>query len=99
MKVSIKYHDTTSFGPDEIKANLKGLLGESISLEVLPDSTDPHSLIYFAIQEMITMSQIDAYFHAGPLYPERKKELKAQAMEFFSEVFDLVIQDNEDKLE
>lgn len=99
MKVSIKYHDTNSFGPDEIKANLKGILGEGISLEVLPDSTDPHSLIYFAIQEMVTIPQIDAYFHTGALYPKKIKEIKADAIEFFSKVFDLVVQDNEEKLE
>lgn len=99
MKIRLKYIDNEAFSPDEIEANLKALFGQAAEVEVYPDSTDPHSLIYFAIQRLITIEQVDAYFHGGALYDSRIKELRAEVMQEVEKTFDQVVQDNKDKLE
>jgi hypothetical protein len=99
MQVTIKYHDDSALTPDEVVAHAKRMYGQSATIRVLPDSPDTYSLLYFAIQKIITLDQIDALFHDGALYPERVELLKKKAYASFDEALTQVLKDNEERVE
>jgi hypothetical protein len=99
MQVTIKYHDDSALTPDEVVAHAKRMYGQSATIRVLPDSPDTYSLLYFAIQKIITNDQIDALFHDKALYPESVDKLKNKAYKAFEEALVQVLRDNEERIE
>lgn len=99
MKVSIKYYDDDSLAPEEIIARAKRQYGNFAKVDVFPDSSDPYSLMYFAIQELLTKDQIDSYFNDGALYESNMEILKTKVSEVFASALKQVIEDNEERLE
>lgn len=99
MKVKIEYIDSTSLSSEEVIANIKARYGTSAAISVLPDSTDPFSLMYFAIQELITDKQLEAFFHDHPLYKKKCEQLLDQVIDLATEATMKVIRDNERRLE
>lgn len=99
MKVKLEYIDTHALAADEIIANMKARFGDSASISVLPDSTDPFSLMYFAIQEMITDAQLEAYFHEHQIYDKKCRDLLDQVINLATEATVKVLRDNERRLE
>lgn len=99
MKVKLEYIDTNALSAEEIVANIKAKFGDSANISVLPDSTDPFSLMYFAIQELITDSQLEAYFHEHQIYKEKCRDLLDQVINLATEATMKVLRDNERRLE
>lgn len=99
MKVNISYVDTTSLSPEEIKAQSKALYGQSASVKVQPDSDDVYSVLYFAIQEHITIRQVQSYIDDGLLYKEKIEKLRSEVLDLTLEAFEQVVCENEEKLE
>lgn len=99
MKVQIEFHDTTAFTADEIVKQAKRLHGANASVKVFADSTTPHDLILFALQQMITTTQIGYYYNEGAMYPQKLKELRAATLYKLEELLNEVIMDNESKVE
>lgn len=99
MKVNIEFHDNTAFTADEIVKQAKRVHGANANVKVSPDSTTPHDLILFALQQMITTTQIGYYYNEGSLYPQKLKELRASTMYKLEELLNEVIMDNETKVE
>lgn len=99
MKVNIEFYDNTAFTADEIVKQAKRLHGANASVKVSPDSTTPHDLILFALQQMITSTQLGYYYNEGALYPQKIKELRASTLYKLEELLNEVIMENESKAE
>lgn len=99
MKVELSYIDSTSLSPDDIRAQAKALFGDSARVTVLPDSDDVYAMLYFAVQEHVTMRQLHSYFDDGPLYQTKLVQLRKEFLDLVDEAFTSVIADNEEKLE
>lgn len=99
MEVELKYIDTTSICPDDIKAQARALYGDSVSVKVSADSSDVYNLLYFAIQKHVTVRQNNSYFDDGPLYKQKVLQLREELLNLVDEAFGNVISDNEEKLE
>lgn len=98
MQVKVTYIDNSSIAPDDIKAHTKALYGESAKVEVFPDSDDPYSVMYFAIQKLITIRQVHSFFDDDILYPEKIGDLRKEVISLVGEAFTDVVKDNEEKL-
>jgi hypothetical protein len=99
MKVKIEYIDNSSFTVQEIVANAKARFGDAAVISAMPDSTDSFSLMYFAIQELITQEQLEAYFHEASLYDQKCRGLVDKVIELATEATIRVLRDNECRLE
>lgn len=99
MHVSIKYIDTDSFTKEEVVRTAMDNYGRNIQIKVMPDSTNPHDMIYFALQQMITHQQLSLVFDKSMDYQVEIKKLRAEALYKLEEVLDTVIVDNEDKVQ
>ena len=98
MKVRIEYIDENSLAPEEIKSNFRNLLGQGTRVTVGPDSDDSFSLIYFAIQELITARQVSSFHDDGPLYSVKLDAIRTEVEALCKEALEEVIADNENKL-
>lgn len=98
MRVKLKYVDTTSIAPSEIKAQAKALYGDSVTVEVTADSDDVYNLLYFAIQEHVTVRQLNSFYDDGPLYETKIEQLRKEVAGLVEEAFSQLITDNEEKL-
>jgi hypothetical protein len=99
MKVKIEYIDSNALEAEEIVANVKARFGDTSVVSVMPDSTDPFSLMYFAIQDLVTSKQIEAYFHEHQLYEFKCRELIDHVLNVATEAVMKVLRDNERRLE
>lgn len=99
MKIQIEFYDNTTFTADEVVKQMKKLHGNNAIVKVAPDSSMPHDLILFALQQMITTTQLGLLFNEGSLYPQKLKELRASTMYKLEELLNEVIMDNETKVE
>ena len=98
MKAKIEYIDKTAISPEELIMQLKKEYGELATVEILPDSKDPFHLIYFAIQELVTVRQLDSFYDDGALYPNKLKDLMGEAEELCRNAIVQVVHDNETKV-
>ena len=98
MKLVAKFHDLDSFTSEEAIRRVKDLLGDFIEVKAYPSTTDPWDNIYFAIQQIITVDQLNLVFDEGPLYPEKVKEFRAKILAKLEAELDEVIKDNEEKV-
>lgn len=98
MKVHVKYIDDESIAPEEVKAQVRKLFGPTASVSIYPDSSDPFSLLYFALQHLITERQVTSLLDDGLLYQTKVEELKKESLILFEEAFLEVVKDNEYRL-
>lgn len=98
MKAKITYIDKTAVSPEELITQIKREYGQLAAVEILPDSSDPYHLIYFAVQELITARQLDSFYDDGALYPDKLKELMAEVEALARDAIVQVINDNENKI-
>jgi hypothetical protein len=98
MKVNIEYHDTEAYTVEEIVKNAQTNYGKSVSVVVSPDSPAPHDLIHFALQQIITHSQLSLLFDKKFSYEKDIKFLRAETLLKLEELLDNVIIENESKV-
>lgn len=98
MNVTIKYNDATSFTKEEVVKLAQSLYGNNIQVEVSSDSSAPHDLIYFALQQIVTYSQLSILYDDKELYQSKLRELRQTTLAKLTEILDTVIIDNESKV-
>lgn len=74
------------------------MYGDSVTVEVTADSDDVYNLLYFAIQEHITVRQLHSFYDDGPLYKSKIEQLRKEVAGLVEEAFTQLIIDNEEKL-
>ena len=97
MKVTITYQDTESLTKEEILNDAKSRYGNGVSVSIIPPSDEPWDLIYFALQNLLTYDQLNAYYDDGPLYKDKLGIIKNSIIARFSDELNQVIKDNEAK--
>lgn len=99
MQVIIKYHDNDSFTAEEVVKLAHHNYGKSAKVEVLADSSAPHDLIYFALQQIVTYRQLSFLYDRKDTYPMDIAQLRAEVISDVVELLDSVIIDNETKVQ
>ena len=98
MQVTIKYTDDSSLTKEEIMRQCYHNYGNSAEVEIMPDSTKPHDLIYHAIRLIITHDQISMLFDNKLEYQKNIDKLRNSVLTKISEIADQVIIDNEERV-
>jgi hypothetical protein len=98
MQVTITYTDNSSFTKEEVVRAAVHNYGKAARVDVLPDSTNAHDLIYFGIQQMVTHEQLSLLFD-NKAYQHDLKKLRAETLYKLQEILDSVIVDNEAKVD
>lgn len=98
MEVTIKYNDSDSLTKEEVVRQAIHNYGKNIKVEVLPDSTNAHDFLYFAIQQMITHEHLGLiYDDSATSYQQGIAKLRRETLSKIAEILDSVIVDNEAK--
>lgn len=95
MKVTITYHDNDSLTKEEVVRQAVQNYGRQASIEVMPESSSAHDLIYFGIQSIITHEQLSMLYDRGSSYPQEVGRLRKDILTKLGELVDQVIIDNE----
>lgn len=98
MQVTIKYSDDSSLTKEEILRQCYHNYGESAQVEIMPDSSKPHDLIYHAVRLIMTHDQISMFFDNKLEYPKKIQKLRNEMIMKISEIVDQVIIDNEERV-
>jgi hypothetical protein len=98
MKVTLTYHDDTSFTVEEVVKLAQHNYGKSVKVEAQSDSLAPFDQIYFAIQQTITHRQLSLIYDNKETYQKDIKLLRAELVDKLTEILDSVIIDNESKI-
>ena len=72
---------------------------KGVDVHIMPDSTKPHDLIYFAIQQIITHQQLSMLYDDKLGYQASLQALRNETLYKITEIIDQVIIDNESKVE
>lgn len=99
MKVIITYNDGDSFTVEEVVKQAVHNYGKSATINIMPDSTKPHDLIYFGLQQIITHEQLSILYDDNPNYHNSIQKLRNNVLYKVQEIIDQVIIDNEAKVE
>lgn len=99
MKVIITYNDGDSFTVEEVVKQAVHNYGKSATINIMPDSTKPHDLIYFGLQQIITHEQLSILYDDNPNYHSSIQKLRNNVLYKVQEIIDQVIIDNEAKVE
>ncbi len=98
-KVVIRYEDNESLTVEEIVRRAEIAYGNKVLVEVSANSQIPHDQIYWALQQIVTLRQIEILFDKTRDYSKDISILKAEVLGKLSEILDQVIHDNEHKME
>lgn len=98
MKITITYHDEESFTREEVVKQAIHNYGKAAEVHIMPDSTKPHDLIYFALQQIITHDQLSMLYDDKLGYPSSVQKLRSETLYKLQEIIDQVIIDNESKV-
>ena len=98
MQVTIKYHDEESLTVEEVVRAAVHNYGKAVSVEVTPDSTKAHDLIYFGLMQIMTHEQIGLFYDDKAAYPQELQKLRSKTLVKVQEILDQVIIDNESKI-
>jgi len=98
MKITITYSDSDSFTIEEVVRNAQHNYGKAVKVEAMPDSTKPHDLIYFGIQQILTHQQLSMLYDDKLGYQSGIKKLRAETIYKLTELLDQCIIDNEAKV-
>ena len=72
--------------------------GKAVEVSIMPDSTKPHDLIYFAFQQIITHDQLSLLYDDKLGYQNKLQALRNDVLFKAQELLDQVIIDNESKV-
>ena len=98
MKIQITYYDNTALTVEEVVMQANNNYGKAAKVEVTPESTNPHDLIYFAIQNIITHRQLSLLFDDKLGYQASLQKLRNETLLKLEEVLSQVIIDNESRV-
>lgn len=98
MKVTITYHDESSFTVEEVVRFAEHNYGKNVKVVAEADSPAPHDQIAFAIQQIITHRQLSMLYDDKYSYQKDIKLLRAETLAKLEEILDSVIIDNESKV-
>lgn len=98
-KVTIKYEDNDSLTVEEIVKRAEIAYGNRAVVEVSANSQIPHDQIYWALQQIVTLRQVELMFDKNREYDKEVKVLKAEVKDKLVEILEQVIHDNEAKME
>lgn len=99
MKITLTYYDEEAFTVEEIVKQAEANYGKFTKVEIMPDSTKPHDLIYFGLQQIITHQQLGLLFDDKFGYQSSIQKLRNETLYKIQEILDQVIIDNESKVE
>ena len=99
MKITLTYFDEESFTKEEVVKQAIHNYGKGVDVHIMPDSTKPHDLIYFAIQQIITHQQLSMLYDDKLGYQASLQALRNETLYKITEIIDQVIIDNESKVE
>ena len=98
MKINISYNDDSSFTIEEVVRVAEHNYGKSVVVKAMPDSTNPHDLIYFGIQQVVTHRQLSLLYDDKFSYQAKIQLLRNEVLVKIQEILDQVIIDNEAKI-
>lgn len=98
MKINITYHDTEALTVEEVVRQAIHNYGQAAKVEITPESTKPHDMIYFAIQQIITHKQLSLLFDDKLGYQASIQKLRNEALYKLEEILSQVIIDNESRV-
>lgn len=98
MEVTIKYHDSDALTAEEVVQQAQKAYGSRTIVEVRADSLAPHDQIYFALQQIITLKQLEYFYTARETYADKIGTLRRSVLLELSELVDSVIIDNEARI-
>jgi hypothetical protein len=98
MQVTIKFHDTESLTVEEIVRNAVHNYGKAAEVEILPDSTKAHDMIYFGLQQILTHEQLGILYDDKHAYQSELQKLRNRTLVKIQEILDQVIIDNESRV-
>lgn len=96
--MTITYNDDSAFTVEEIVKQATHNYGKRAVVEVTADSANPHDLIYFALQAIITHQQLSLLYDDKFAYSSSIQKLRTDTLYKVSEILDTVIVDNESKV-
>ncbi len=98
MKVTVNYHDNSSFLIEEVIKHAKDNYGATASVTVTSESDAPLDVIYFGIQRYITGKHLSLLYESGPTYQKDLKQLREETLYKLGEILDEVLMDNEHRI-
>ena len=98
MQVTIKYHDEESLTVEEVVRQAVHNYGKRASVEVMPDSTKAHDMIYFGLQSILTHEQLGLFYDDKHAYQVEIQKLRNKTLVKLQELLDQVIIDNESRV-
>lgn len=98
MKIQITYHDTDALTVEEVVLNAQHNYGKTVKVEVTPESTKPHDMIYFALQSIITHEQLSMLYDDKMGYHASLQRLRNETLYKIEEILSQVIIDNESRV-
>lgn len=98
MEVTITYTDTDSLTIEEVVGQALHNYGKQTKVSVMPESTKPHDLIYFGLQQIITSQQLSMLYDDKHSYQQNIQSLRNETLFKVEEIINQVIIDNEAKV-
>ena len=98
MKINIEYYDSEALTIEEVVRLAQHNYGKSASIKVTADSSAPHDIIYFALQQIVTSRQLQLLYDNKDTYQSDIKLLRAETLGKLAELLDSVIIDNESRV-
>lgn len=98
MQVTLKFSDDESLTVEEIVRQAQHNYGKLVKVEILPDSTKAHDMIYFGLQQIITHQQLSLLFSDKIGYQDSIQKLRNETLYKLEEILAQVIIDNETKI-
>ena len=98
MKITLTYYDNEAFTAEEVVNQAQKNYGKATKVEIMPESAKPHDLIYFALQQIITHTQLGLLFDDKMGYQSSIQKLRNETLYKMGELLDQVIIDNESKV-
>lgn len=99
MQVTITYNDSSSFTSEEVVKQATHNYGKNAVVTIMPDSFNPHDLIYFALQQILTHKQLSLLYDSKFSYQSDVQKLRNDTLYKVQEIIDQVIIDNESKVQ
>lgn len=98
MKINITYTDNESFTSEEVVRLAQINYGKMVKVEIMPESSKPHDLIYFALQQIITHEQLSLLYDDKLGYQSGVQKLHNETLYKMGEILSQVIIDNESRV-
>ena len=98
MQVTINYYDNEALTIEEVVRQAEHNYGKAAKVEVKSESSKPHDLIYFGLQQIITHRQLSLLYDDKFGYQKSVQDLRNETLVKIGEILDQVIIDNESRV-